>query len=231
MTNRVLYKGEDGTTIIKWKGLLYIRYPQTKKFERVSEEVTYTTCMSIKHVGARWGVCNMWNTQRTTIPTRSVLTTGWYRSSLLRESLLIYHECQQGGSMKNRVLYTNEDNGCAIIVWKEMTFIRWMRGQTFQPIDLTTLCMKMRSAIHASKSIGKPINTNTEKSTCEIQWRQLCVPVIRVLLLSRTRRRFWRPLQTKTSWYEKRKCYHNQGTSPILHLLSQKKMGIEIRQL
>lgn len=53
MTNRVLYKGEDGTTIIKWKGILYIRYPQAKKFERVSEEVTYTTCMSIKHVGAR----------------------------------------------------------------------------------------------------------------------------------------------------------------------------------
>lgn len=52
MTNRVLYKGEDGV-IIKWKGLLYIRYPQTKKFERVSEEVTYTTCMSIKHVGSK----------------------------------------------------------------------------------------------------------------------------------------------------------------------------------
>lgn len=53
MTNRVLYKGKDGLAIIKWNGLLYIRYPQTKKFERVSEEVTYTTCMSIKHAGAR----------------------------------------------------------------------------------------------------------------------------------------------------------------------------------
>lgn len=53
MTDRVLHKGNDGLAIIKWNGLLYIRYPQTKKFERVSEEVTYTTCMSIKHAGVR----------------------------------------------------------------------------------------------------------------------------------------------------------------------------------
>lgn len=53
MANRILHKGNDGLAIIKWNGLLYIRYPQTKKFERVSEEVTYTTCMSIKHAGVR----------------------------------------------------------------------------------------------------------------------------------------------------------------------------------
>lgn len=53
MTNRILHKGNDGLVIIKWNGLLYIRYPQTKKFERVSEEVTYTTYMSIKHAGVR----------------------------------------------------------------------------------------------------------------------------------------------------------------------------------
>lgn len=53
MTNRILHKGNGGLAIIKWNGLLYIRYPQTKKFERVSEEVTYTTCMSIKHAGVR----------------------------------------------------------------------------------------------------------------------------------------------------------------------------------
>lgn len=53
MTNRILHKGNDGLAIIKWNGLLYIRYPKTKKFERVSEEVLYTTCMSIKHAGVR----------------------------------------------------------------------------------------------------------------------------------------------------------------------------------
>lgn len=53
MINRILHKGNDGLVIIKWKGLLYIRYPQTKKFERVSEEMIYSTCMSIKHAGAR----------------------------------------------------------------------------------------------------------------------------------------------------------------------------------
>ena len=53
MINRILHKGNDGLVIIKWKGLLYIRYPQTKKFERVSEEMIYSTSMSIKHAGAR----------------------------------------------------------------------------------------------------------------------------------------------------------------------------------
>lgn len=53
MSNRVLLKSKSGLTILKWNGSLYIRYPQTKKFKRVSEEMAYVTCMSIKHAGAR----------------------------------------------------------------------------------------------------------------------------------------------------------------------------------